>query len=275
MANAGGLTLCNGRFNNNVAAESRGLAFGDGVFETLLIRSSRPLWLEEHLQRLSAGASALNIPCDIAAIKRDCALVLASIDMPMAVLKIILCRGHVARGYTPHFSAPDRVLTISAYTQQAKAWNEGIALAVCQTQLSKQVRLAGIKHLNRLEQVLAADELLNRGYQEGLMMHGGRIIEANRSNVFLVVDGELVTPALGLCGVNGIMRQQILKYADDLGIPSRICDVGISLLQKAEEVFVCNSVFGIWPVTKVECMHKDIGPISRLLQREFDSFFYD
>jgi 4-amino-4-deoxychorismate lyase len=274
MADAGGLTLCNGRFTNNVAAESRGLAFGDGVFETVLIRSSRPLWLEEHLQRLVAGASVLNIPCDIAAIKRDCELVLASIDMPMAVLKIILCRGHVARGYTPHFSAPDRVLTISAYTPQLKAWNDGIALAVCQTQLSKQVRLAGIKHLNRLEQVLAADELLNRGYQEGLMMHGGRIIEANRSNVFLVVDGELVTPALGLCGVNGIMRQQVLKHADDLGISSRICDVGISLLQKAEEVFVCNSVFGIWPVTKVECMHKDIGPISRLLQREFDSFFY-
>ncbi|WP_269620862.1 aminodeoxychorismate lyase [Zhongshania sp. BJYM1] len=274
MSNAVALTLYNGRFSQQVGAESRGLAYGDGIFETVLVRGSRPLWLEEHLQRLASGAKQLGIPCDLVEIRRDCTILIASLDTPMAVLKIVLCRGHVSRGYTPHLSTPDRVLSISPYSQNCSAWNNGIALAVCQTQLSSQTRLAGIKHLNRLEQVLAAEELLKRGYQEGLMMHGGRIIEASRSNVFFAVDGELVTPSLGLCGVSGIMRQQVLKHAANLAIPTRVCDLGISLLQQAEEVFVCNSVFGLWPVTKVECVHKEIGPISRLLQREFDSFFY-
>jgi 4-amino-4-deoxychorismate lyase len=268
------ITLVNGLFADDVAANNRGLAYGDGVFETILVRGSRPLWLDDHLQRLAAGAKQLSIPCDIATIKRDCIQLIAVFDAPMAVLKIVLTRGASLRGYTPHPASPDRIVSIAAYTPNRANWNSGIALALCQTQLSSQTRLAGIKHLNRLEQVLAAEELLRRGYQEGLMMLRGSVIEGSRSNVFCVVDGKLSTPSLSHCGVNGIMRQHILKHADELGIASTVREFGVSLLQRAEEVFVCNSVIGIWPVTKIECMHKQIGPISHLLQREFDTYFY-
>jgi 4-amino-4-deoxychorismate lyase len=106
------------------------------------------------------------------------------------------------------------------------------------------------------------------------MMQRGLIVEGSRSNVFCVANDVLITPSLSQGGVRGIMRQHIIKHAIKLGIEVRIRDIGISTLQRAEEVFVCNSVFGLWPVKKIECMHKSIGPVSRLLQREFDTYFY-
>ena len=274
MAGALGLTLINGQFQEHISADNRGLAYGDGLFETILVRDSRPLWLEDHLRRLVEAAKQLTIPCDLAKLKQDCALLLTRIDHPFAVLKIVLTRGHVSRGYTPHHAPSERIVSVSIYTQNRMAWEQGVNLALCQIQLSEQRHLAGLKHLNRLEQVLAAEELARRGYQEGLMMQRGLIIEGSRSNVFCVVDGVLLTPSLSQCGVRGIMRQHIIKHAAKLGIDTSVRDIGVSLLQRADEVFICNSVFGLWPVKKIECMHKSIGPISRLLQREFDTYFY-
>lgn len=274
MANNAVLSLVNGQFCDLVSASNRGLAYGDGVFETILVRACQPLWLEDHLARLASGAKRLNILCDTSQIRRDCSLLLACLNTGAAVLKVVLTRGAVARGYTPYAAESDRILSVSAYTQSCQSWDDGIALGICQTQLSAQKRLAGIKHLNRLEQVLAAEELHRRGYNEGLMMQDGLIVEGSRSNVFLVLDGKLFTPSLSRCGVDGVMRQRVLARAEQLGISVNIIEFGVSLLQRAEEVFVCNSVFGIWPVNKVECMHKQIGPVSRLLQREFHSYFY-
>lgn len=274
MANNPVSSLVNGQFCELVSASNRGLAYGDGIFETILVRACQPLWLDDHLARLTSGAKQLNIPCDTAQIRRDCSLLLAGLNTSAAVLKVVLTRGSVARGYTPYAAKSDRIVSVSGYTQNCQPWDDGIALGLCQTQLSAQVRLAGIKHLNRLEQVLAAEELHRRGYREGLMMQDGLIVEGSRSNVFLVLDGKLFTPSLSRCGVDGVMRQHVLARADQLGISTSMKEFGVSLLQRAEEVFVCNSVFGIWPVNKVECMHKQIGPISRLLQREFHSYFY-
>lgn len=269
-----GFTLINGQFQEHISADNRGLAYGDGLFETILVRDSRPLWLEDHLCRLSEAAKQLAIPCDLVKLKRDCALLLTRIDQPFAVLKIVLTRGHVSRGYTPHHAPSERIVSVSNYTQNRNAWERGVDLALCQTPLSEQTQLAGIKHLNRLEQVLAGEELLRRGYPEGLMMQRGLIVEGSRSNVFCVANDVLITPSLSQGGVRGIMRQHIIKHAIKLGIEVRIRDIGISTLQRAEEVFVCNSVFGLWPVKKIECIHKSIGPVSRLLQREFDTYFY-
>lgn len=269
-----GFALVNGRFSDEVSASNRGIAYGDGVFETVLVRGSQTLWLDEHLCRLQSGAKILNIPCDIAAIKHDCLRILAAFDEPLGVLKIILTRGTTARGYTPLKAESDRIVSVSSYKQHREMWDEGVVLAVCQTPLARQALLAGIKHLNRLEQVLAAEELHKRGYQEGLMMQAGCVIECSRSNVFAVVSGELITPSLSLCGINGIMRSKILSDTKSLGLPVRVKAFGISALVRAEEVFICNSVFGIWPVTKIECMHKEIGPMSRLFQQEYERYFY-
>ena len=269
-------SLINGQFADSIGLDNRGLAYGDGLYETVLIRNGCALWLGAHLQRLAEGAQRLEIPCNIDSVAEDCSRLLVNVGDEDAVLKIILTRGFVERGYSPRAAESVRMLSLSpAPLATPRNWQQGVAIGLCQTRLARQPQLAGIKHLNRLEQVLAAGEMQRRGFVEGLVLdETGKIIEASRSNVFLVVSGCLLTPALNDCGVNGIMRQQILAAAERLGLQIKVAAVEMSALRAATEVFICNSVIGIWPVTKIECMHKAIGPMCRQLQGEFESHFY-
>jgi 4-amino-4-deoxychorismate lyase len=269
-------SLVNGRFANNISLDNRGLAYGDGLFETILVRKGSALWLDEHLQRLAQDARRLRIPCETDVLAGDCSRLLANLGANDAILKIVLTRGTVSRGYSPLAAASDRIVSLSSVVPASlRYWQQGVALGLCQTRLARQPQLAGIKHLNRLEQVLAAGEMQRRGFDEGLVLdETGKIIEATRSNVFMAVAGSLVSPSLNDCGVNGIMRQQILAAAERLGLRLKVGVVEMSALRNADEVFICNSVIGIWPVIKIECMHKAIGPMCRQLQREFESHFY-
>jgi 4-amino-4-deoxychorismate lyase len=268
--------LVDGQPVRTVALDNRGLSYGDGLFETVLICGGKPLWLDEHLQRLVEGAHRLAIPCNLALVTRDCSRLLADLGAADAILKITLTRGTVTRGYSPLPSASHRIISVSPVLPNPKArWQQGVAIGLCQTKLARQPLLAGLKHLNRLEQVLAAGEMQRRGFAEGLVQdEAGKIIEATRSNVFIVTAGKVVTPSLNECGVDGIMRQQIILAAERLGLEIKVAVVEMSALRSADEVFICNSVFGIWPVTKIECLHKTIGPVCRKLQWEFESHFY-
>jgi len=270
------LSLVNGRLASSIDIDSRGLAYGDGLFETVLLSQGRALWLDEHLQRLCHGARRLQIPCDLAAITADCARLLVGFSAGDAILKIVLCRGVVARGYNPLPAETQRIISLlPAPASSRQHWQQGVGLGVCQTKLARQPLLAGIKHLNRLEQVLAAGEMQRRGYIDGLVFdEAGKLIETTRSNVFIATAGRLLTPALNDCGVSGIMRQQIMVAAAKLGLFVKEANIEMSALYGADEVFICNSVIGIWPVTKIECMHKAAGPLCRRLQREFESHFY-
>ncbi|HYQ39977.1 MAG TPA: aminotransferase class IV, partial [Pseudomonas sp.] len=144
---------------------------------------------------------------------------------------------------------------------------DGIRLYPCATRLAEQPLLAGLKHLNRLEQVLARAEWQDPAYAEGLMCdRSGRVIEGVFSNLFLVKDGELLTPALERCGVAGVMRAEILARATAAGIPWRIADLDYPELLAADEVLLCNSQYGIWPVVALEGRVWPVGQLTRKLQ---------
>ena len=129
------------------------------------------------------------------------------------------------------------------------------------------VLLAGLKHLNRLEQVLARAEWQDTAYAEGLLCDtSGRVIEGVFSNLFLIKDGELITPDLSRCGVAGVMRAEILQQAQSLGISQTVRDVSYAELVAADEVFVCNSLYGIWPVCALATHDWPVGPLTRKLQ---------
>lgn len=133
--------------------------------------------------------------------------------------------------------------------------------------MSRQPLLAGLKHLNRLEQVLARAEWQDTEHAEGLMLdQAGRVIEGVFSNLFLVRDGVLITADLKRCGVAGVMRAELLFQAVSLGISTQITDIPLEQLQWADEVFVCNSVYGIWPVRAYAALHWPVGPLTRKLQ---------
>ena len=247
--------------------KDRGLAYGDGLFETLAVKAGQPLLLDLHMQRLAQGCSRLAIVADNTVIRSE---VLAYAQaMGEGVLKLIVTRGDSLRGYSASPEAlPRRILQASppAAYPEANAL-EGIQLFDCATRLAEQPLLAGLKHLNRLEQVLARAEWQDPAYAEGLMRDtSGRVIEGVFSNLFLVRDGSLYTADLQRCGVAGVMRAALLVEAERQGIARHVTDISFEQLRQADELFLCNSVYGIWPVRAFAELSWPVGPLTRKLQ---------
>jgi len=245
----------------------RGLAYGDGLFETIAVRRGQPRLLERHVQRLAAGCQRLRIPCDVTQVAGEIRAYAAALGEGVA--KLLITRGDGLRGYAPPADPEVRRLLLGspspAYPEEHRL--EGIALYPCTTRLASQPLLAGLKHLNRLEQVLARAEWSGTEYAEGLMLdQGGRPVEGVFSNLFLVHDGELLTPALDHCGVAGVMRGLILELAARDGLTVRVSPLVLDDLLQADEVFLCNSQYGIWPVRRYAAANWSVGPVTRKLQ---------
>jgi len=250
-----------------LSLKDRGLAYGDGLFETIAVRGGQLVLLERHLQRLAEGCSRLALAADHGLIRAE--LVAYAAVLGDGVLKLILTRGDSQRGYAFDPGAvPRRILQGNPQARYPGVNAEhGVRLFPCVTRLSSQPLLAGLKHLNRLEQVLARAEWQGPECAEGLMLDlDGRVIEGVFSNVFIVRDGVLLTADLRRCGVAGVMRGELLFQAKSLGIPTEITDISLEQLQQADEVFVCNSVYGIWPVNAYAALSWPVGPLTRKLQ---------
>jgi 4-amino-4-deoxychorismate lyase len=250
-----------------LSLKDRGLAYGDGLFETIAVHGGQPILLDRHLTRLAEGCSRLAIAADIERVRSE--LLAYAAAMGEGVLKLILTRGDGLRGYAPDPAAQGRRILQgnppAAYP--AMHGEQGVRLFPCVTRLSNQPLLAGLKHLNRLEQVLARTEWHDGEHAEGLMLdQAGRVIEGVFSNLFLVRDGVLITPDLKRCGVAGVMRAEILFQAESLAIPIQITDISLEQLQWADEVFMCNSVYGVWPVRAYAALSWPVGPLTRKLQ---------
>lgn len=245
----------------------RGLAYGDGLFETLRVRRGEPALLKQHLQRLYQGCERLSLAVNRPLLESE----LSSFCQVLGegVAKLVLTRGEGPRGYAFADDAPVRRLLQASLMPAYPAANAevGIELYACRTRLAEQPLLAGMKHLNRLEQVLARNEWRDTRYAEGLMLDSsGRLVEGVFSNLFLVLDGELCTPDLQRCGVRGVMRDALIEQAQGLGLPVRVADFELADLQRAEEVFFCNSLYGVWPVRRLGARDWSVGPLTRKLQ---------
>ncbi|KJH74451.1 aminodeoxychorismate lyase [Pseudomonas sp. ES3-33] len=250
-----------------VSLKDRGLGYGDGLFETIAVRNGTPVLLDRHLVRLLEGCQRLAINLDGAVVRTE--LLAYALALGEGVLKLIVTRGESARGYAPDPVVAARRIMLGnppAIYPPAHA-EQGVRLFPCVTRLSLQPLLAGLKHLNRLEQVIARSEWQDVEHAEGLMLdQAGRVVEGVFSNLFLVRDGVLITADLGRCGVAGVMRAELLFQAESSAIPVQIIDITLEQLQWADEVFVCNSVYGIWPVRAYAALSWPVGPLTRKLQ---------
>ncbi len=270
------MILINGQPGDEVSALDRGLQYGDGLFETLAVRDGVPQLLERHLRRLADGCRRLQLPAPNAAVlTREAAQLCAGVTL--ALMKIIVTRGSGMHGYrvTPADPATaagraTRILMLLPAPNLAAAdYRNGIAVRLCRLRLGSNPALAGIKHLNRLEQVLARAEWDDPHIREGLMMDAeGALIEGTMSNVFIIRDGELLTPGLTQCGVAGVMRGLIIDTARALDIPVSESRLLPKHLDAADEVFMCNSVIGIWPVRRIDQTEFSVGPVTRRLMAE-------
>lgn len=261
----------NGQPAGQIAVDDRGLQYGDGVFETMAVHAGRVRLLELHLQRLTESCRRLKIPpVPIEMLRQE--LSNAAAGEQQAILKLIVTRGSGGRGYRPPPAPqPNRILTLHPWpAYQARWWQEGIRMRSCATVLSRNPALAGLKHLNRLEQILARAEWAGTDdIQEGLMTDADRVvIEGTMSNVFVrLADGGLVTPALDECGVDGVMRRYVLERAAGAGLSIRTGKFTLEDLANASEMFVCNSVIGVWPVRQLDHLTFKVGEMTRKAQQ--------
>jgi 4-amino-4-deoxychorismate lyase len=246
------MNLVNGVAGEMLSVRDRGLAYGDGVFRTFPIRGGKPMLWQRQYAKLQHDCGALEIPCPSRdALERDLAL----LDASDCVAKVIVTRGGGARGYAPPLEpAPTRVVVSGPLPEyRALFVNQGIRARVCRLRLSSQPRLAGIKHLNRLENVLARAEWHDAAIAEGLLCDcDDKVIGGTMSNVFIVEAGKLVTPALTRCGVEGVMRDLVLELARINDVETEISTVTVSRVLAADALFVVNSVIGLWPVASLE-----------------------
>jgi 4-amino-4-deoxychorismate lyase len=257
--------LVNGIACEQITVQDRGLHYGDGLFETIAVNDFVPLCWSKHLLRLQSGCKRLGIECpDVNFLEQEARNLYTSI--PRAVLKIIITRGQGGRGYrVPERDKPTRIIALYPWPEFPPEYlTTGVSIRICQTCLGRNKQLAGIKHLNKLEQVLARKEWSDPGIAEGIMQDDtGNLIEGTMSNLFILRQDELFTPDLSECGVEGITRANIMEIATSLGINVRVKPVTIDELYSADEIFICNSVVGVWPVRQVDKHQFNTGPFSQ------------
>ena len=262
------MILVNGECREHIEISDRGFQYGDGLFETIAVTSGQPVFLERHLDRLNAGCHRLYIPFPGAELLAFEAQKLSQ-HSSSAVLKLILTRGSGGRGYRqPDVIQATRVLSLHPFPDYPDVFKQqGIVTRFCDTRLGLNPGLAGIKHLNRLEQVLARAEWTDPDIQEGIMLDmNEHVIEGTMTNLFYVKNNTLYTSLLTLAGVAGIMRGIILAMSSNFGVSVIEHSFTKDDLLSADEVFVCNSIIGIWPVKQIAQTCFSVGVRTRQLQ---------
>ena len=241
--------------------------YGDGLFETIAVRDGRPCLWSEHMARLQAGARRLAIPCPPRArLYGECVAVAAGCQH--GVVKLVLTRGAGGRGYAPPQSPePTRILVAYSWPVHPPEWADGgVEAILCRTALGEQPRLAGIKHLNRLEQVLARAEWEDPQIAEGILCDGrGRVIGGTMSNLFLVAGGRLLTPRIDRCGVAGTVRTLVLARAETFGLEPIEADLRLEDLAQAEGAFFTNALIGAWPLRALGPLRFDLARLPSAL----------
>lgn len=249
--------------------EERGLNYGDGVFETMLLTNGAVALIDGHLERLRIGCERLGIatPSTQSVLGDVKTLTKTSSN---GIVKLIVTRGAGGRGYRANAElAPSRITLL--YPQPQTTSRE-VDVRWCAMRLARNAQLAGIKHLNRLEQVLAQNEWSDASIAEGLMMDTeGEVVSATASNVFVVIDGVVTTPDLRFSGVRGVMRQHVLRKTSDLGIEVSERSLRKEDILDADEIFLTNAVRGIRPVVALGERRWPVGPITQRLMNAVEA----
>ena len=248
-----------------VTISERALAYGDGLFTTAKIASGEVQLLSQHLQRLTDGITLLGIDVSLDGLSERLAILAK--DYQLAVLKVLITAGEGGRGYSRQGCSNAKVIiTIHPFPEHYLAWQaKGIKVGDAATHIGINPMLAGIKHLNRLEQVLVRKELDKRHEDDLLVSHClGDIVEASAGNVFWLNKGDnhWYTPDLSAAGVNGLMRQQLLSQIENVQVVKQQTLNAEALIS----MLVCNSVMGIVPVSHYQGVPLALAPVLALQQ---------
>ncbi len=256
-------TLVNGREASQLDPRDRGLHYGDGLFETMAVLAGRPRFLDWHFERLALGATRLGLPLpDLRLLQAE---ISAASPEPRSVVKLIVTRGIGPRGYRPPGRPePTRIIVAAPWPDLSPAsWTDGVRLGWCRTRYGRNPVLAGLKHLNRLEQVLARAEWDDGRMDEGLMQDDrDQVISATQANLFARIDGQWMTPSLDQCGVAGVMRRALRQWSAEQGGAIIERALVATELAKATHLMLTNALIGAWPVREFAGRSLSLDPMA-------------
>ena len=256
-----------------VDGQDRGFQYGDGLFETIAVRGGEPRLWSRHMARLSLGCERLGLEGPAEGALRELVdelLANTRVDRHYCIAKIVVSAADQGRGYGRTTPSPvvTRLALFAASPLEHTQYEDGVEIDTCGTRLAVGSAHAGLKTLNRLEQVLGRSEIQSTGVFEGLMLDGDdRLICGTMSNVFLVKDKTLVTPVLERCGVAGVMRAEVLEQCANHDVPVDVRDLVLADLRCADEIFLSNSQFGVLPVSRCGELVWPVGNVTRALRQ--------
>jgi 4-amino-4-deoxychorismate lyase len=245
--------IVNGLEQQQIAIADRGFQYGDGCFTTMAFRNGCFELFNPHIKRLKLACKTLHIDFDKWAELEHC-IVESIKPFVDCVIKVIITRGEGGRGYSPDGAVnPNYIITHHTIPQYYTSWQtKGIKLTVSPIQLACQPLLAGIKHLNRLEQVLIKQSLAQTDYLDAVVCDfQQKIIESSVGNIFWYKDNVWYTPDLTESGVEGVMRNHVLAIMREKNLRCQVVKQDISVLFSAQELFICNSLMLLVPIISV------------------------
>jgi 4-amino-4-deoxychorismate lyase len=258
-----------------VPVSDRGLQYGDGLFETIACRDGKPRFLKQHHERLRLGCARLGIPPPPATeLEPGIARAAAEGSASRSLVKVLLTRGSSpTRGYAPP-PVPEPRCIVQAFAWPAEppdAPRWGVAVTLSDVPATENRLLAGIKHLNRLDSVLARARLAGTGFAECLLCASdGSVVGGSMSNVFAVLGARLVTPVIDRAGISGVLRGLVLREARRAGWEVEERVLWPAELAAADELFITNVRIGVWPVMRLDSRQLEVGERTRTLQRSID-----
>jgi len=261
------IVLINGAQQSKISIFNRNIQFGDGLFETCVVENEEILFWVNHFARLNRGCEQLKInKVDESAWLSDVKKALSLCSYNRCVVKLILSRGESLRGYGfKDDIKPVRAVIVSEL--QKATFNHSFSLEYCQSGYDSNPKLAGIKHCNRLEQVLARASLKS---DEGIMLdENHHVISVTQGNIYAISGNTLITPKLDKCGVEGTRRAVILDLATLLGIKVKVDTLSVDELGQADEVFISNSIIGIQSIGQIGDIGFGESPITKKIKDAF------
>ena len=264
------VVLIDGKKQSKTSVFNRNTQFGDGLFETCLVENKKLLFWSNHLERMRLGCDRLNISMiDETLWLSDIRKAFSLMKIDNCIVKLVLSRGESLRGYSYKDNIrPIRITIVSELKKNNQ--DKAFSLEFCNSGYNSNPKLAGIKHCNRLEQVIARAGIKN---DDGIMLdENENVISVTQGNIFCVQGNRLITPNLDKCGIEGTRRAVILKIAADLGFDISIKDLSVKELLQSDEVFISNSIQGVSPVNRIEdfvySKHKITEIISETLKEK-------
>ena len=265
----------NGQQGQLITTNDRGLNYGDGLFLTMRVNADGIIhFLESHISRIKQAVYRLNFRSQeqlwqLPEVQIDLLKEIALAN-PNSGIKLLISRGVGGRGYSAvNCSDITTVISIfelpSHYSQLQKS---GVRLLKSEVQLASQPLLAGLKHLNRLEQVLIKSYSIDDGFDDWLVVDSNNnVIEASMANLFFLRDGAWITPTISRCGVAGVMREQVIYQLLELGFNVEMTDIAFNELKQIEHIFMTNSLMGAIDVTQITDMSFNKWELTKSLNK--------